>query len=283
MSETTKRLPYPANPDRLLAALRLTEAVTGFRAQLIEKDYLSSVVLRDLVGLFGRGLIFKGGTSLSKVYTEFCRLSEDLDFAVPISPDARRSARRNAAKPFITHFVDIAARLECFRVPELLGYNDLRQYSGRLAYRSVVTGEEEFLRVDISLREEVLLPTVDLPAKTLLLDPDTNAPAIAPVNVRVLSVQEAYSEKVRAALTRPVPAIRDFFDIDSAVQKAILNHLAPDFLQLVAQKLTLTDDPVDTSPTKIASLKPQLEADLKPVLRAADYETFLLELRDLHT
>ena len=184
MSEFTDPTPHLADPERFRAALRLTESVTGFRAQLIEKDYLCTLVLRDLTGLFGQGLIFKGGTSLSKVHTEFLRLSEDLDFCVSISPDARRSGRRKAAKPFLTHFADIAARLQCFRHPDLPGFNDLRQYSGRLAYRSIVSGEEEFLKLDISLREEVLLPTVERPAKTLLLNPNTNAPAFPPVNVR---------------------------------------------------------------------------------------------------
>src|SRR5438046_522062 len=128
MSDDTKTPPYHENPDRFLAALRLTESVTGFRAQLIEKDYHCTVVLRDLVGLFGRGLVFKGGTSLSKVHTEFFRLSEDLDFGVSISPDARRSIRRNAVEPFKTHFVDIPARLGWFRVTEpLTGHNDSRQ------------------------------------------------------------------------------------------------------------------------------------------------------------
>jgi predicted nucleotidyltransferase component of viral defense system len=278
MSDATGTPAYHVNPDRLLAALRLAESVTGFSARLIEKDYYCSVVLGDLVGLFGKGLVFKGGTSLSKVHTEFLRLSEDLDFGVSVSPDARQSARRNAAEPCKIHFMGIPARLGCFRVAEdLAGYNRSRQYNGRLAYRSVVTGEDEFLKVEIALREQVLLPTPDLPARTLLLDPETNAPAIPPVKVRVLSLQEAYSEKVRAALTRRDPAIRDFFDVDSAVQKALLNHLAADFLQLVRQKLALTEDPVDTSPTKIDLLHAQLEAQLKPVLRTVDYEAFMLE------
>jgi predicted nucleotidyltransferase component of viral defense system len=278
MSDTTETPPYHENAERFVDALRLAESTTGFRAALIEKDYYCTILLQDFVALFGRGLVFKGGTCLSKVHTDFLRLSEDLDFGVSISPDARQSARRKAVEPFKPHFVDIPPRLGCFRVAEpLTGHDASRQYNGRLAYRSVMTGEDEFLKVEIGLREDVLLPTPDLPARTLLMDPNTNAPAIPPVNVRALSLQEAYSEKVRAALTRRDPAIRDFFDIDSAVQKALLNHLAPDFLQLVAQKLAVTDDPVDTSPTKVNSLKAQLEAQLKPFLRTTDYEAFLLE------
>src|SRR5260370_33387332 len=108
MSDTP---PYHDNPGRLLAALRLTESVTGFSARLIEKDYHCSVVLRDLVGLFGQGLVFKGGTSLSKAHTEFFRLSEDLDLGVSISPDGRRSAGRKPAHAFKRPVTALTARL----------------------------------------------------------------------------------------------------------------------------------------------------------------------------
>src|SRR6266545_328613 len=277
MSDAAETTPYHDDPSRLLAALRLAEAVTGFSARLIEKDYYCSIVLQDLGGLFRGSLVFKGGTSLSKVHTEFFRLSEDLDFSVSISPAASRRARRDAAGPFKSHFVDLQVRLGCFRVAEpLLGHNDSRQYNGRLAYRSAVTGEDEFLKVEVGLREEVLLPALDLPARTLLTDPNTNAPAVSPFGVRVLALREAYAEKVRAALTRRDPAIRDFFDVDNAVQKGLLQHLAPDFLRLVTEKLAVTTDPVDLSPEKIGLLKAQLESQLKPVLRTTDYETFLL-------
>jgi predicted nucleotidyltransferase component of viral defense system len=278
MSDITDTRPYHESRERFLASLRLAESVTGFNARLIEKDYHCSIVLADLAELFGRGLVFKGGTSLSKVHTEFFRLSEDLDFSISTSPAALPATRRNSVKPFRTHFADIQSRHACFRVVEpLTGHDTSRHYKGRLAYQSVITGEDEFLRVEVGLGEEVLLPTLELPARTLLLDADTNLPVIPPVTVRVLSPQEAYSEKVRAALTRRAPAIRDFFDIDSAVQKALLNHLASDFLKLVARKLGATEDPVDTSPAKNESLKAQLEAQLKPVLRVADYEAFSLD------
>lgn len=276
MTDATEAAMYHEDPERLLIALRLAESVTGFSARLIEKDYHCSVVLGDLIELFGQGLVFKGGTSLSKVHTEFFRLSEDLDFCVSINPKARRSTCRKAVEFFKAHFVNIPARHKCFRIAQpLTGHSDSRHYDGRLAYHSVVTGEAEFLKVDVGLREEVLLPPPYLPARTLLLDPDTNMAAIAPFNVRVLSLQEAYSEKIRAALTRHDPAIRDYFDVDRVVQMAILNHLAPDFLQLLVQKLSVIQDPVDTSPRRISMLKAQLEAQLKPVLRTADYEAFL--------
>ena len=93
----------------------------------------------------------------------------------------------------------------------------------------------------------------------------------------VLTVQEAYAEKARAALTRLEPAIRDFFDLDNAVQHGRLNHLDAEYLRLVKRKLDATDDRVDVSSTKNNMLRAQLEAQLKPVLRTRDYEAFSLD------
>ena len=80
-----------------------------------------------------------------------------------------------------------------------------------------------------------------------------------------------------AALTRPVPAIRDFFDIDHALQGARLDR-NPELLALVAKKLSAAaNDPVDLTETKLAILQGQLITDLRPVLRTADFQGFDLE------
>src|SRR4051812_13621917 len=101
---------------RFLAALRASEARTLFSARLIEKDYHCSLVLRDLEAAFGMGLVFKGGTSLSKVHADFFRLSEDLDFAVSVSPSARRSARRDKVEPFKVHIEGLCDRMPWLNV-----------------------------------------------------------------------------------------------------------------------------------------------------------------------
>ena len=57
---------------------------------LFEKDYFCSVLLADLRVAFQQGLVFKGGTSLTKVYAEFYRLNEVLDFVIRRSYCANR-------------------------------------------------------------------------------------------------------------------------------------------------------------------------------------------------
>src|SRR3972149_2605129 len=77
-------------------AVRLTQARTGFVARLIEKDYCCSVLLAHLAAA-ETALVFKGGTCLAKVYAEFYRLSEDLDFVIPTPTDATRAGRSTRA------------------------------------------------------------------------------------------------------------------------------------------------------------------------------------------
>jgi predicted nucleotidyltransferase component of viral defense system len=269
---------YHQDPGRFRDALTRTASETGFSERLIEKDYYCSVLLKDLGVLFGQGLVFKGGTCLSKVHAEFFRLSEDLDFGVSVKPDASYRARREAVVPIKAHLARIVARLPFFSEKvALTGHNKNKHYKGEFAYQSLVTGDYESINVEFSLREEVLLPSEQLAAKTILIDPLTNAMALGPVVVRALSLREAYAEKTRAALTRRDPAIRDYFDIDNAVRKGLLQHGAPEFLSLVTRKLALTEDPVDTSTERIEMLARQIETQLKPVLRLLDYEEFALD------
>jgi predicted nucleotidyltransferase component of viral defense system len=277
MSDETSRAFHEA-PGQFRDALMLTASETGFSERLIEKDYYCSVLLNDLAPLYGWGLVFKGGTCLSKVHGDFFRLSEDLDFAVSVKPDAVRGERRRLAEPFKVHLAGVAARLPLFsEAVALTGQNVNKQYNGQLAYRSAVTGDVESIKIEISLREEFLLPCAELPAKTILIDPLTRSPAFAPVIVRTISLREAYAEKTRAALTRRDPAIRDFFDLDNAIRKGLFQYGGPEFLGLVAQKLAVSDDPVDLSPARLEALARQIETRLKPVLRTADYEEFALD------
>src|SRR6058998_3393233 len=77
-------------------AVNFTAAETGFASRLIEKDYFCTVLLQHLAAAVS-GLIFKGGTCLAKVHAGFYRLSQDLDFAIPMPIGATRVARSRRA------------------------------------------------------------------------------------------------------------------------------------------------------------------------------------------
>lgn len=118
-------------------ALAFTAVQQGFLSALIEKDYFCSLVLAVLSASSDTGLVFKGGTCLTKVHTGFYRLSEDLDFAVPMAVDASRAERSRKSEP-----VKQALRALCNAMPEFREEEPLRGgHPGLFQYRLCGTAE----------------------------------------------------------------------------------------------------------------------------------------------
>ncbi|MHB8902505.1 MAG: nucleotidyl transferase AbiEii/AbiGii toxin family protein [Thermoguttaceae bacterium] len=260
-------------------ALAFTQSETGFSARLIEKDYYGSLLLHDMLATTGPQWAFKGGTCLSKVHSDFYRMSEDLDFAYSVPLSTTRSHRSKMIAAMKEHVAELAQRLACFKVvAPLRGYNNSTQYTGSLCYKSAVTAQDEPIKVEFSIREPVLDPVERLPARTLLINPLRQAEALAAVRVPVLSCRETYCEKLRAALTRREPAIRDFYDIDYGVRSGRFCIDDPRVIDLVCSKLAVSGNhPIDVSHAKHQVLARQVKTQLRPVLREADYTAFDLE------
>ncbi|MCK5156448.1 MAG: nucleotidyl transferase AbiEii/AbiGii toxin family protein [Spirochaetales bacterium] len=269
------------DPDLFKDALATTEAVSGFNARLIEKDYYCSVVLLFLyrTRTHQPSLIFKGGTCLSKVYGEFYRLSEDLDFVIPMKITSTRSERRRKIKPLKTFFNEISISEPAITiVQELTGHNNSTQYIACIEYASVITGTSEQIKIEIGLREPLLLPENSLSANTLIISGFTGERVVLPFLLTVMDFQEAYAEKCRAALTRRVPAIRDFFDIIQGIEMLNLDLFTPQFVSLVKNKLTIPgNSDIDVSAGRKELLRRQVVTELKPVIRKSDFERFNLD------
>jgi len=122
------------------------------------------------------------------------------------------------------------------------------------------------------------MPTVELPASTLLIDPFKNSQVITAFPTKTLQLNEAYAEKVRAALTRRVPAIRDFFDLVFAAKNRVVDFDKIEFLQLAKNKIAiLGNPPISLDEPRLQSLREQLDTRLRPVLRQRDFSNFDLE------
>ena len=260
-------------------AMNFTAAETAFAARLIEKDYFCSVLLEHLAAVTGGQLVFKGGTCLAKVHAEFYRLSEDLDFVLPMPVDAPRSERSRRAVALKEAVAALPRALPCFRVVEpLLGANESTQYTGSVGYTSALSRQEETINIEISLREPLLTPTVIGAARTILLDPVSGAPLVPPMPVRCISKTEAIAEKFRAALTRPEIAIRDFYDLDYVAREHEVRTEDAELITLVRRKLAVPgNEPINMGPDRMPELRRQLEARLKPVLRERDFSEFDLD------
>ena len=266
------------DPALFGASINYTMASTGFLPGLIEKDYFCTLLLEFLT-TENDTLVFKGGTCLAKVHTDFYRLSEDLDFSISTPIAASRSERSRRAAKLKASFLTIDQRQPVFRVVrKLTGENNSTQYSAIVGYRSLVTHREETIKIQAGLREPLFMPSVKAPARTLLLDPVSDQPMMEPIMVQCLAVQEAFAEKFRAALSRRDAAIRDFYDIAYAVGNAGIRPDVDEFVELVRQKLAIPgNEPVDISEKRFIAVRRQVATQLKPVLRSKDFAAFDLE------
>jgi predicted nucleotidyltransferase component of viral defense system len=271
------RLPYPhdTDPDIFREALSYSEGVTGFTASLIEKDYYCSLILHHV---FNREtqLVFKGGTCLSKVFADFYRLSEDLDLVIPVAADTPRNQRSSKMDPIKGIFDELPKVIPGMSISRAFrGHNESRQYIGYLEYPSALIDKQESIKIEIGIREPILLPSKIRETRTIVVNPFSDGPLLPVFTVQAMELKEAYAEKVRAALTRREPAIRDLFDLFNAVHKMNLDLDASDFLIMVKKKLEIPGNtPVDISVEYKQELVRQLEGQLRPVLRPADFESF---------
>lgn len=160
----------------------------------------------------------------------------------------------------------------------LKGANNSTQYNGIVTYKSLLSLQEDTIRIEVALREPILLGTSLQAAATILLNPITEKELVDPVVTHCIRKDEAFSEKFRAALTRREAAIRDFFDIDYAVLHLGLRPDDKQMLDLVRQKLAIPGNPpIDISRERLDVLRRQIDPQLKPVLRDKDFRAFDLD------
>ncbi|MDF0645393.1 MAG: nucleotidyl transferase AbiEii/AbiGii toxin family protein [Nitrospira sp.] len=260
-------------------AIAFTSAQQGFVSALIEKDYFCSVVLAYLSGLSDGNLVFKGGTCLTKVHAGFYRLSEDLDFTISMPVDASRAERSRQIEPVKRALRTLYKAMPEFREDEpLRGANSSRQYVGSVSYESPLYRRRETIKIEISLRELLVEQPGQSHAATILRNPLTGEPLVPPIRFACIAKREALAEKFRAALTRREPAVRDYFDVDYAVQHRQLDPTDAAWLRMVKDKLPVPgNEPVDISERRLRLLRDQIGLFLKPVLRVDELRDFDLD------
>ncbi len=267
------------DPQLFKDAIGYSATTTGFPPEMIEKDYFCTLVLDHLAAWGKNKLVFKGGTCLSKVHSDFYRLSEDLDFTLPMPLNASRKARSNAANPAKESVKSLPDRYPSVRIEQhLTGANESTQYIGLLSYTSLFGQSMGKIKVEIALREPLLEGTAQGMAKTILLNPLNNTPLLPSIRIPSMSLRESMAEKVRAALTRSEVAIRDFYDIDYIVRSSGFDCLNDNFVNLLRTKLSVPGNGTpDISDVRLVDLESQLNPQLRPVLRPKDFEDFDLK------
>lgn len=269
---------HEEDTDLLRAAITFTAAQSGFAARLLEKDYFCSVVL-EYLSESDIDLVFKGGTCLAKIHSGFYRLSEDLDFSIPVAVDASRGSRRALSSSLKVVIAELPTRLPAFSVTEpLAGANNSTQYTVAVGYESLLDSHLEPVRIEVGLREPLLDRSPKGMANTALLNPLNGRTLVDAFPVHSLSYREAMAEKLRAALCRREVAIRDFFDIDYAARQGKLDLDDPELISLLQEKIRVPGSSrVDISTDRMSQLQRQIDAQLGPVLAEDEYQRFDLD------
>jgi len=255
---------------------------SGFLSSMIEKDYYCSLILDYLYQDPKTNLVFKGGTCLSKVYVDFYRMSEDLDFVIPAKPEISRKDRSRLIRSIKEQLADIIETNKCFNIYEQFrGFNESKQYIGTLSYHSIVEPEKKpgKVKIEVGMREELLRDAIWQETSTLLIDPFSERKVIPEFKTQCLSLEELFAEKFRAALTRKEPAIRDYFDIFYALRNLDIDFENDNFLRLVKKKLSVPgNNSISINKIRKKQLQDQIKTELKPVLRDLDFKQFDFEL-----
>jgi len=266
-----------SDKEEFLKILERSSAQTGFPLRLLEKDYYITVFLSGINEL-SNGLVFKGGTCLSKIYYSYYRLSEDLDFTLIIpGNNVTKAVRRNAIKPIkekIRPFLKNSGM--SIKNLDKAGHNESTQYIYYLSYDSVVLNREETLKLEIGLRFNPILPFVTKRVNHKFLHPFTKEPLLNAGSVNCLTLKELVAE------TRKIIAARDFYDIGFLLKEKF-NFNNREQLKVFRKKLEedgfssdLSKYQVNLGRTngEIDEMMSRIEDELFPVLTLDEQKSF---------
>ena len=244
-----------------------------FRPTIVEKDYYLTVVLNSIETLLSDKIVFKGGTLLNKMYLNYHRLSEDLDFTYYSEDLSARSKRSKAITPIREKMPEFLKALGLKSDnPKGKGFNNSTQYVFDINYPSLITAREESVKLEISLRQPLLQKPVFNTIKHFYQDPFTGEDLIPSNKVWSLSFMEAASEKLKAAINRKEPAIRDYYDLRH-IDESGFDFYEEKFIDLFKKKLFAEKytgnyrTKFGLSADKVEGLYKQVGTDLMPVIR----------------
>lgn len=227
-----------------------------------EKDFLLTLILIKFWEKYP-DLIFKWWTCLNKIYFPYFRMSEDLDFV--LNTDLWARARKTLLKEYENNFVEDLKILWINLREERTKFDSYKLAMFTFEYTSVINNSIQTIKIDISLKNNLQLKAVPWEIKSIYIDKIMEENIFWKHYINCIDLKESIAEKLRASLTRWVPAIRDFFDIWYVKQFWSFDFEDKEFRKLLEVKLKEVDYKY-TLEEHFENLKRQVETDLKPVL-----------------
>lgn len=210
------------NRELFKDVLTLVSAETGYSMDIIEKDYYVTMILKILANSKYK-FVFKGGTSLSKVFNVISRFSEDIDvtFEEHLGENRRKRLKYEILKPIED---ELGLKIKNFeRIESDKDYNHYDYY-----YKSVCDDTFEGLPSFVKL--ETALMSYAFPTETKIVSNyiydvlgDKNKELIDkydlnPYEMCVQSLERTYVDKIFAVcdyylLNKPQRNSRHLYDI----------------------------------------------------------------------
>lgn len=263
--------------DKLEKIIPFIAEKFNFRFDIIEKDYYLTLILNSIESHLSDKIVFKGGTLLNKIHLNYHRLSEDIDFTY-FNPEGlkTRSMRSRAITP-IREKMPVLLKLLGLKSkkPEGEGFNNSTQYVFNISYPSFISGKDETIKLEISLRQMLIDKPVHNVITHFYKDPFTGEDLIPKKKILSLSFNEAVAEKLKAAITRKDLAIRDYYDLWH-IAKGGFDFHNKKFLFIFKKKLKDEGykgnyrNNFGLDENGIRLLHGQVETDLMPVIRLGE-------------
>lgn len=253
------------NPDQRREIILETAQSSGFSPELVEKDWILSLILEHLVERKWP-LIFKGGTCLVKCYLDFYRLSEDLDFVhINSNRGLSHGARRSDLKKLEQMSAELVEQLGFLTPVSSNKFDSHQQMAFQYAYASPLSEKQGTVKLEITHRDSLLLKPESRNVRTLAMHPILRELVMESFTIACMQIEEMVAEKIRACVTRKMPAIRDYYDLTVLKKKLPEIFLSSRLHDFVRRKLKFqTWRPVPD--IWIPMLRKQIAKELNPTL-----------------
>lgn len=220
--------------------LKVIAAEHNFGSDLMLKDYYVTLVLFLLKDL--QGIYFKGGTALQKIFLNYSRLSEDVDFTVTGNMDKIKKA--------ITQVLD-----ESKLFNKITYDKDVEGFTRIVAHYVNFSGRDDVVFVDINQRAKLIQKSENHEISHFYNR------YIPTFSMNTLARDEMFAEKVAATVGRNRP--RDHYDVYTIIKAGL-----PINLGLVKQKCRQsgTEFNVQRMFSKADKLKVRWDRDMIPLL-----------------
>lgn len=208
------------------------------RNDIIEKDYHLHRLLNQIPqdDYLKDNLVFKGGTCLMKVYADYYRFSEDIDFTWIDKSIWKNKNKSKTAKlcsgeidNLVEHIKNITDKLNLKFSGDKSNSNEVHISSGGrmvlffIGYNSEILNIETRIKIEINFMDITLYPFIEKKLKSYVENIDSEEIKFlyedlwreysTPVYFKCYDPREIFIEKCRASMTRKTYKLRDLIDI----------------------------------------------------------------------